>query len=193
MSVLLLTSVSAIYAGECSEDIDLSSFNSSEDIVYLVVGNSSNTEGMKVNLTGMIVNVCFAVNYEPDSFTIVFMDNSTKETIVEVPVYYRSGGGGTKTIYLENKTTEYIDNKTIEYVDRIIDLTKETTPTEETTIAAPEEPKKSYLIWYISIVALILIIGYLFYRTFSEEPEENEIEEPTDEIEKTLKELKWIL
>ncbi len=168
IGVFLLSSISAMYAGECME-IDLGDLKNSEEIAYIIVGNSSNTEGLNVTLKDITKNVsiCTEVNYKPDSFIIIFIDNSTKETIKEVNVYRNRGSGGTRTIYIENETIKYVDNTIIEYVDRVVDSPKEPTPTDE-----PEELEKSYLIWYLSIAALILILGYLFYRLFLEEEEE---------------------
>ncbi len=192
IGVFLLSSISAMYAGECME-IDLGDLKNSEEIAYIIVGNFSNTEGLNVTLKDITKNVsiCTEVNYKPDSFIIIFIDNSTKETIKEVNVYRNRGSGGTRTIYLENETIKYVDNTIIEYVDRVVDSPKEPTPTDE-----PEEPEKSYLIWYISIAALILILGYLFYRLSLKEEESSEQEtpeeptdtEPSNGIEETLKE-----
>ena len=112
--------VSAIYAGDCLE-VNLSELESLDNVVYSVVGNSSNLEGMIVNLnnTTKNVSICFVVNYKPDNFTLIFIDNSTKEIIVEVPVY-SSGGSRTKTI--EKETYIEIDN----YIDREVPIINNT-------------------------------------------------------------------
>ncbi len=75
----------------------------------------------------------------------------------EPTIIYRSDGGGTRTIYVENKTTEIIKKPCEE----------EPCPTEEPDsddelIIIPKESDKLYWPYYLSIVAMILIIAYLF-------------------------------
>lgn len=108
-----IASAETVYAGECLK-VDLSNMTSLDNIVYDVVGNSSNLEGLTIDLDGVIASICTVPNYKPDNFTIIFIDNSTKEIIKEVP----SGGGGsrTKKVYVENKTIVEVDK----YIDRII-------------------------------------------------------------------------
>ncbi len=185
ISLFLLSSVSALFAGECME-VDLSGLDNSEDIFYMIVGNSSNTEGLNITLNDITKNVsiCTVVNYEPDSFTIIFMNNITGEIIIEVPIYKSSGSKRTRYVYIDNKTIEYVENKTIEYVDRIIDLTKEDLPTEEEiTIDILDEPEKSYWYYYLAVFVILAIIIYLFYRTSFKESEEKIIDEDTIEKE----------
>lgn len=167
-------------------EVDLSGLDNSEDIFYMIVGNSSNTEGLNITLNDITKNVsiCTVVNYEPDSFTIIFMNNITGEIIIEVPIYKSSGSKRTRYVYIDNKTIEYVENKTIEYVDRIIDLTKEDLPTEEEiTIDILDEPEKSYWYYYLAVFVILAIIIYLFYRTSFKESEEKIIDEDTIEKE----------
>ena len=187
ISLFLLSSVSALFAGECME-VDLSDLDNSEDIFYMIVGNSSNTEGLNITLNDLTKNVsiCTPVNYEPDSFSIIFMNNLTGEIIIEVPIYRSSGGRRTRYVYIDNKTIEYVENKTIEYVDRIIDLTEDKVPAEEEiTIDILDEPEKSYWYYYLAVFVILAIIIYLFYRTSFKESEEKIIDEDT--IEKEVK------
>jgi len=119
LALLLSTQLSsAMYAGECDE-IDLSELNSFEDILYIVVGNSSNMTGMNITFDSITKNasVCFVVNYKPDNFTLVFFDNVTNEKIV-----YRSSGSRTK--YIDRNITQ---NQTVyvpEYVDKEVEVEK---------------------------------------------------------------------
>lgn len=145
LAILMFTGVvSGIYAGECME-IDLGELNNTEDILYLVVGNSSNLEGMNVTLNTATNNVsaCFAVNYEPDNFTIVFFNNVTNEVIKEAIVY--RGGGGTKYVY---KNVTY--NETVyipEYIDKIIEVEK---IIDNTTVI-----ETGYELWHIFLAMAI--------------------------------------
>jgi len=97
--------------------------NNPDDLVYTVVGNSSNTIGMNITSNGTDANVCFAINYKPDNFTIILMDKVEKEVIQVV-----HHGGSSRTYYknvteyieVPVKEIVYIDNSTSEDCDPII-------------------------------------------------------------------------
>jgi len=123
--------ISPIYSGECMST-NLSELNSS-NLVYLVIGNSSNIDGLTIQMNGTEVKICTEINYKQDNFTLIFLDNSTKEIIKEVQVQNSCGScGGSRTIYknkteytevpnyisVPNKTIEYIENKKTEYIDK---------------------------------------------------------------------------
>jgi len=162
--VFLLGVVSSMYAGEC-EEVDLSGMESTDDVFYTVVGNSSNLEGLTIDLnkTTAIANICTVPNYSPDSFTIIFIDNSTQEVYIEVPVYKRSSGG-TSIIYIQNKTVvevpTYVDREVIvlnNTRDEIF-ITKDDLDQQDLTIM---DKVYDLLIW---IVIIIIILGsILFY------------------------------
>ena len=162
--VFLLGVVSSMYAGECTE-VDLSEMESLNDVFYTVVGNSSNLEGLTIDLneTTAIANICTVPNYSPDSFTIIFIDNSTQEVYIEVPIYRRSSGG-TETIYIQNETVlevpTYVDREVIvlnNTRDEIF-ITKDDLDQQYPTIM---DKLYKVLIW----MAIILIIlgSILFY------------------------------
>ncbi len=108
--IVLISLVSAMYAGDCLE-VNLSELKSLDNVVYDVVGNESNLEGLTIDLnkTTAIVNICTVLNYKPDSFTILFIDNSTKEVVKEV---YSGGSGGTRTRTITEYVDRYITNDT---------------------------------------------------------------------------------
>ena len=111
-----LVSAETIIAGGCLQ-VNLDELESLDNVVYDVVGNSSNLEGMTIDLNGTIASICFVINYKPDSFTIIFIDNSTKEIIVEVPSSRRS-----RTRIIEKETIVEVDN----YIDKEIYIINET-------------------------------------------------------------------
>jgi len=117
LGIFFISFASAMYAGEC-EQLDLSDLKSLDNVVYIPVGNSSNLEGLNISLNGNGVNICPALDYKPDNFTLVFWDNSpeVKEVIKEV-VIYRGGGGGTRTEYIYENVTEYIEVEKIVYIN----------------------------------------------------------------------------
>ena len=106
MSVFLINLVNAttynLIAGETF------SFESEEFEYYTVINNKSNMDGMNISWDGNIT-ISFSKYFASDNFTILFFTKE-KEIIHE---YHSSGGGTrTRTIYVENKTTEYV-NQTI--------------------------------------------------------------------------------
>jgi len=133
MGILVLSFASAMYAGEC-EQVQLD-FESYDNITYSTVGNQFDLEGLNIVLNGTIANICPAVNYKPDNFTIIFMENSITEVEKEV-IVYRSGGTKTKTIY-EN-ITKYIP---VEKIVQINNTIKEECPE---VIVKPEEEKTGF-------------------------------------------------
>ncbi len=162
VGILLISFISAssIYAGDCLE-VDLSELESLDNVVYDVVGNESNLEGLTIDLneTTKNVSICTVPNYKPDSFTIIFIDNSTKTIVKEVPV--PSGcsgcGGGTRTVYVENKT--------IEYVDKVIYKDKEIEVEVIKEIEVIENSSRNTLVIIMGIIIIIsLIIGGYFLK-----------------------------
>lgn len=188
LGIALISLASAIYAGECLE-VDLSELESLDNVVYDVVGNSSNLEGLTIELNGTIANICVAINYRPDSFTIIFIDNSTKETIIEVEVPGDcpscSSGGGTRTIYKDRDIIVEVDN----YIDREVIINNTTIGIEDTAEPTTEEEperKPYWKLWVFGIV-LILVMYILFKlsrrKSYSFEHASHEEEEHKNEKE----------
>jgi len=153
---LAVASAETIYAGECLE-VDLSNLTSLDNVVYDVVGNSSNLIGMNITLNETTKNasVCFVVNYKPDSFTIIFIDNSTKEIVKEVPVY-RSRG--TKRVYVDRDVIVEKEVEKIIYVNQ----------TEEPEPIEPEE-EENFLWVYVLCGLLVLAIIFMWYRAIKKQ------------------------
>jgi len=144
LGVALISLASALYGGECLE-VDLSELESLDNLVYTVVGNSSNLIGLTINFNGTEASICTPINYKPDSFTIVFLNNLTQIVVKEVHV--GGGGGSSKTIY--KNVTEYIEVDN--YLDREIIV-----EAEEKEV---EEKKPISLFWVF--VSFILVLGVI--------------------------------
>jgi hypothetical protein len=153
LTLFILGLVSAMYAGECLS-VNLSNMTSLDDVVYTVVGNSSNLEGLTINLNGTIASICTVVNYKPDNFTIIFIDNSTKEIVKEV----RSGGGGGGTRYVDRNITVEKEIEKIIYVNQ----------TGEPEV--PIEPEEENFIWVYALCGiLVLAIILMWYKVLRDE------------------------
>lgn len=155
MSILLASMVSAIYAGECME-VDLSELDHSKDILYLVTGNASNLEGMNIALNSSTNNasVCFAINYKPDVFNLVFF-NKEKEVVVEHRYSSSGGSSSSRTIYIQNKTIVEVP----EYIDKIIYKENKTDTPDE--IIDIEDIGLSW--WYLYGFVLVVISGVVYW------------------------------
>lgn len=169
IGIALLSTASALYAGGCIE-VDLSNLDTSEDISYMIIGNTSNTEGLNVtfNETTNNASVCTVINYKPDTFTIVFF-NKEKEVI-----YKSSGGGGgsTRTIYVDNET--YIEVPA--YIDREVYIEADAIISDEKPLKGDEVVKPSWSWWYTYLaIFIILVIGvYLWIRSIGIKEEDDE-------------------
>ena len=165
IGMVFISLASTMYAGECLS-VDLSELESLDNVVYDVVGNSSNLEGLTIELNGTIANICVAINYRPDSFTIIFIDNSTKETIIEVEVPGDcpscSSSGGTRTIYKDREVIVEVDN----YIDREVIINNTQIGVETTEPTTEEEIKeKSYLyLWVLGIILVLVASYFIFLR-----------------------------
>jgi len=176
IALISLASATTIYSGSCLE-VDLSELESLDNVVYDVVGNSSNLEGLTIELNGTIANICTVPNFKPDSFTILFIDDSTKEVIKEVH-HYSSGGSRTK--YIDRNIT--IENKTIEYVNVTTPCDNQIDNSTTTIITTPPEKEDSNLVYYfygLLIAFVIIFIKYLILekqKSKVKEKEENKNE-----------------
>ncbi len=153
IGMFLISFASAMYAGDCQK-VNLSKLESLDNVVYDVVGNSSDMEGLTIDLNGTIANICTVINYKPDNFTIIFIDNSTKESVVH---HYSSGGTRTryKTEYVDRNITKYIERDNITYVDRKLDDDEDLC--EETKNLAP----------YVFGLLIIYLVSILIFIAFS--------------------------
>ena len=130
IALLSLASATTIYSGENYTF----SVDTTNNLVWDVVNNHSNMNGFDVyqDIFSDYSNITFStdVRFAPDSFTIIFIDDSTKEVIKEVH-HYSSGSSSTRKIYIENKTIEYVDVTIPCNETDIIDLTPEDLTPEE--------------------------------------------------------------
>lgn len=147
LAVLMYTGmVSATYGGEC-ESIDLSELNNNLNVVWTVVGNSSDMNGTSMTYNNSIVNVCFAQNFKPDEFTLVFFNEQIKEI-------HTGGGGGTTTEYVDRNVTVYVP----EYVDRNITTEVEVEVEKEVkSIEYRENPNSVYYILFALVLGGIIM------------------------------------
>ena len=156
VGIFLINSINAgvIYSGECLP-VDLSDMDNLDNLRYTVVGNSSNLEGITIELNGTTADICTAVNYLSDSFTIILFN----EKVVTNTVTVNTGGGGsssagTKVEYRDKIVPHYI-TETVE-----VDVPGENTveiQTEETIITKMPFWAKWIIITLIIIIILVII------------------------------------
>ncbi len=168
-----------MYAGECQE-VNLSTMKSLDNVVYDVVGNSSNLEGLNITLneTSTMASICTKINYKPDSFTIIFIDNSTKEIIKEVH-HYSSGGRRTITKYEK----EYIYKNITTYIDKDDKTIDDEKKDCEECIKKPNNSLIYFLIIVINALLLIGIVSTIIIKKRKPKEQEEPPEgEPPEEL-----------
>ena len=191
--LISLASATTITAGDCLKT-NLSELKSLDNVVYDVVGNSSSMDGLIITLneTDAIANICTVLKYEQDSFTIIFIDNSTKTIVQEVQVGRRSSSssrwGSIVTIDCDEENDTVIGD-TIH-----LDTEKDDGSCEETFDSFP----------YMIGIMLVYLVAFSIFQIISrirrkkaeqevpeepkqeepkqEEPEQEEPEEPIDNL-----------
>ena len=144
-----------------------------ENLVYAIIDNSTEINNLDIQINSTNITITFPSDMTPDSFTIVFIENQTKEVVKTI---HSGGSSSTKTKYVDK---EVIVNKTI-YVDRNITNTEtETIYLNNTEVEEPEQVKdKDYDILYIILGCLgVIIVLFLFYRIFFKEVLDEDDEE----------------
>lgn len=137
---------------------------------YSIIGNTTEID-LILESDGLNITITIDKYQPADEFTLVFF-NKDKEVI------YRSSGGGSRTIYKENKTyvevPTYIDREV--YIDREIVTHDDITILNDSTIL-DESPGFTWWYFYILITIVIGIGVYLLmdnvkWKDKTEEPKE---------------------
>ena len=158
---LLLPLVSSYYAGET---IIVEHDLGTDKLIYTIIENTTNITEPIVTFNSTHINITFPSNMPPQTYKIIFLEETTNEVIVEVPVYSGGGGGSSRTKYVDrevikevpNYITQYEENQTISLVDKLIQS---------------EEVKGiNWIIVVFGIIILILVIKGLinFIRNSNE-------------------------
>ncbi len=113
---------------------------------YSIVGNSSQVD-LTVEFDGLNATITFG-NYINDDFEIIFF-NSEKEIIT---VYQSSGGGGTRTRYVDRNSTTY--ETLIEYEDKIVD----------NNLPGEIIIRNNVPLWVVVIISILIL--YIIYSLF---------------------------
>lgn len=163
MFLISFASATTISGGECL-NVNLSEMESLDNVIYDVAGNSSSIEGMEISLNETIAEVCFPLNFGEDTFTLIFIDNSSRTITKEVHV--GGGGSSTRTIYKDRNITKYVDR----YINQTDDKEEEQELKEE---------KNAFL--YASLVVLITFCIILTYKLIKNRRNKVEEEGISDE------------
>jgi hypothetical protein len=172
LGILMLTGALAMYAGESMTfEINIT------EPVYMVVGNSSNLDGLTIEFENGNITISSVLNYKPDNFTIIFFDNSTREVI--------------ETIYERGHTkTKYVDRNATVYVPEYIDVIKEVEVPVEIEVEVEKIVDNTIIIekdsrwWQITIATVAAFsLGWFIFR----KKRINKKEEANEEIMELVK------
>ncbi len=122
--IILISMVNAldIYPGET---ITFKNEMGITNLVYTIVGNSTNVSPLIVEINSTNISITFPQDMIPDSFNIIFLEELTK-TVVQTVTVGGGGGGGTRTVYRDKIIPEIFEREVIKEVPGdIITETKE--------------------------------------------------------------------
>lgn len=161
ISILLLSLVTAFYPGEVKVfDNPLRN----ENLVWTIIENTTPLTILPVvsyNTTN--ITIFFPSNMPPNSFSIVFMDEQTREVVTTI---YSGGGGGSHTVtkYINQTETKYINVP--EYVDKEVEVEKivYVNNTEEVISDGPITSNNKKLAMIGVGIFLFLLALYLFVK-----------------------------
>jgi len=105
---------SAYYPGE---KLNIEHNLGTDQLVYTIVDNVTSIVEPIVAFNSTHINITFPTSMPPQSYKIVFLEETTNEVIVEVPVY-SSGGGGTRTKYVDKEIIKEVPNYITAYIDQ---------------------------------------------------------------------------
>ena len=152
--LILIATVSAtnVYPGET---IIVSNDMGIENLVYTIVGNSTNINPIIVEVNSTNISITFPQDMIPDSFDIIFLEEQTK-TVVQTVNVGGGGDGGTRTIYKDKIITR--DNNIIKEVigEPIIQM-------EEIEVEKVVNKIPSWMAFIFILTWMILILFITYY------------------------------
>jgi len=155
--IFLINSVIAYYPGDT---INIPHDFGTENLIWTIVGNTTAVSpGVTYNTTH--INVYFPTDMPPDTFTLVFMEETTREVIKEVQVSSGGGGGSRKTKAVNNTIIKEVPIDVIKYQDKIVTIEKIVNQTIEVPIEL--QSNKGKIIFYVllslgSLGVIVLIV-----------------------------------
>lgn len=158
-SLLLIGTVSALYAGE---SINYPNPLNSSNLIYTIIDNTSELSVIPIiSISPEFINITFPADMNPNSFTIVFLEESTNEVIIEVPV---NSGGGSKIKYINRTIIREVPIFIPDLTDKQnTELINQTTKEEKNHYKLPQNPinesqKGSKWFWILAGIIIIWII-----------------------------------
>jgi hypothetical protein len=148
MLVLIIPFISAIYAGET---IVVENTLHTENIIWTITNNSTKIFLPEITYDLSNITIHFKEEMPPQSYTIVFLEETTKTVIQEVKV--SGGGGGHSTRYVDRNFTSNIT----QYVDREVIKDKEVIKEVPKEIIKNKIPLWFWIAWGLLGAALIII------------------------------------
>lgn len=166
LGIAIISLTSAMFAGENYTF----SINTTNELHWDVVGNSSNMDGFEVYQESYdkYSNITFITDIRmmPDNFTIILFENVSHD--VPTP-YYVSVGGGGGIRYIDKNITTYIYRNITKYIEK-----------DEPAISIDEDETKFNIIPWIFLGLMII---YMIISLISSRKRPKKIKEVTQEDE----------
>ncbi len=145
---------SAYYPGE---KLNIEHNLGTDHLVYTIIDNVTSIVEPIVAFNSTHINITFPTNMPPQSYKIVFLEETTNEVVVEVPVYSSGGGGGTRTKYVDKEIIKEVPN----YITQYEYINNETIAWIDGGVLEKEDHTKIHIIAFI-IFLIIIIVAYYF-------------------------------
>jgi hypothetical protein len=168
LSLFILNFTSSYYAGET---IVFTNELGKTNLFYTIVDNSTQIEGLIVDVNETNISVTFPQNMKPDSFKIALLENNTQTiTQTQTITVYSGGGGSTKTIYKNNTIIQEVPN----YITQYENTSCSDCELNNSNTSSVEIVKKNRTWIYIILgIGIILFIVGLIYKIKSSNSSEN--------------------
>jgi hypothetical protein len=160
--ILSIGLVSSLYAGETQTyPNDLGKDN----LIYTIIDNTSELNAIpniSINQTNIIISI--PSNMSPNSFTIVFLEEQTKEIVKEVYVSNgNSGGSRTITKYINNTIYKEVPYYITQY-EKIEDITEiKQNTTQDNNILDEEKEFPLWILITLLLIVPLIALGLIIY------------------------------
>lgn len=117
IAICLMNLTLAYYPGEV---LELQNEMGIDNLVYTIIDNSTTVPNLNITINSTSITIEFPQDMPPNDFKIIFLEETTKEVVKVV----HSGGGSSRTKYVDRNVTvnvpEYVETVKEVEVEKII-------------------------------------------------------------------------
>jgi hypothetical protein len=155
MTICLMSFSLAYYPGETHifpNDMGI------DNLVYTIIGNSSPVSPLEITINSSNITITFPGDMANDTFDIIFLEQPTLEVVKTI----HSGGGSSRTRYIDKNVTLYIP----EYINTTEEIEVEKIIDNTTVI------ETGYKLWMVLLgIGIGLVFGYYTKKYYNSDNE----------------------